>query len=228
MRKLFLAGALLAQAAGTASAASFTIDSTNCASVQSSGNCYGLKYILNIDPAGGTNYKASLEITDDSGLPEFNFAGAGISFISAVDFKGANGVTSMLLTDAPGGTAGWTTSEHKADNAGCSAPGNGFICSEDVPAVTLAPVTVVTGSTPGSLVWKWDFSSTTAPVLAHIGAKFDNATGTLNGQILSASLPGDGGGGDEGGTQSPEPATLALFGLALAGFASRLRKRMLE
>ena len=228
MRKLFLAGALLALVAGTASAASFTIDSGNCASVQGGGNCFGLKYVLNIDSTGGTNYAASLEIMDDPDLPEFNFAGAGISFISAVDFKGANGLTAMLLTDAPGGAAGWTTSEHKANNAGCAAQGSGFICSEDVPLVTLAPITVVTGSTPRSLVWKWDFSSTTEPVLAHIGAKFDNDAGDLNGQILSASLPGDGGGGGDGSTGAPEPATLALFGLALAGGASRLRKRALK
>jgi hypothetical protein len=37
--------------------------------------------------------------------------------------------------------------------------------------------------------------------------------------------PGDGGGGLDGATNTPEPATLALFGLALAAGATQLRRR---
>lgn len=198
-------------------------DSTNCSS---SDGCYGFKWTLTFTDAAdmdSNTFAASLLIQDDPLVGDYDFATAGIGYISAVDIKGATGigaVNNSTLTSAPGGVAGWTTTEKKTNNNGCMAGSSGSICSEDLPAVSLAPVATVTGG--GSLLWQWAFTSTTIPFYGHIGAKFDNAAGDLNGYLLSADLED---GGQDGGGGAPEPGMLLLLGTGLVLGGARLRKR---
>jgi hypothetical protein len=159
-------------------------------------SCFGSTYELNI-VGTGPSYTATLTI-DTSG-----YTGPA-THISAVNFKASSDVSSMTLTSAPGGTAAWATGEANIGNAGCGGGGEGFVCSQDAAAPGAA--------LGGTLVWSWNFTPTGSlfPDLlgAHIGAKYNNASGTLNGQIMSEEF-----------AQVPEPSTLLLLGTGLLGLA---------
>ena len=173
--------------------------------------CFGLTYTLTVDPGSGGTYKASLNI---SGTYEGN---PHAQYISAVNFKVASDVASPTLTGAPGGVAGWQTFESNINNAGCAGSGNGFVCSQDPATVSLAPLKAGGGYVPINDTWSWTFvpAGEIFPGLlgAHIGAKFNNAAGDLNGLIVSETY-----------YPVPEPATLVLVGGALVFVGARLRR----
>lgn len=170
--------------------------------IQDCPSCFGSIYELEI-LGSGTNFTAALTIDTSSYAAPAGKADA--LFISAVNFKASNDVLSQTLNSAPGGVAGWATSEANITNAGCAGGGNGFVCSQDPATVSLAP-------TGGILEWNWSFTIPNGSLFpdllgAHIGAKYNNAAGTVNGVITS----------EEAAAPVPEPATLLLLGSGLLG-----------
>ena len=212
MKKALLAVFLLVASAIPASAGSITIDSTNCNS--SGGNCYGLSWTLDITSGvftgtnGTYNYQATLLVQDD---PLITTSSSG-QIISAVAFKATNSLTGAELVSAPTGTGLWATSLHNLSSFGCLGGNDDSVCS------STTGVEAITGST---LQWKWYFSSSDPGVgetgdEMHIGAKMTTLVPLVRGQLMSASSRV---------TSVPEPSSLSLLGVGVAGVLVRARKR---
>jgi hypothetical protein len=201
----------------------------DCSSIECFGGTYTV-VVTDANDADSSTYTASLTI---------NATGydGGITppvFIDAVDIKIVSGAATVDLIDAPGGTAGWTDTFNNGQAAtDCGSGGGFFACARDEGTNSLAPV-------PGTHTWTWSFDTEGTIAFGHIGASYNNADGTVNGQNVSISdaggtpgggTPGGGtpgGGTPGGGTPSvPEPASIFLVAsglIALRGIARRFRK----
>jgi hypothetical protein len=187
--------AMLLAVVNPASAATILSNFVNQDALCGSGGCFNSTYSLVIDDGGTTDNNYSATLTVDASL----YNGPG-TFISAVDFKVSSTLISATLTSAPGGVGGWTTVVNDGQaSAECSGSGGGFGTSCDPPPTTLAPVP------HAPYTWTWDFTTTATIGFGHIGVKYDNAAGNLNGNIISISEV----------QATPEPSSTILLGLAL-------------
>lgn len=161
-----------------------------------SASCFGSTYTLIIGDASdmiSTTYTATL-IINTSG---YNNSVPIPAYIDAVDFKVVNNVSTYSLVNAPGGAGNWQSFFDNGQAAtDCGSGGGFFVCAKDPNPNNLAPV-------GGILTWDWTFSSSNQISFGHIGASYNNAAGSINGNntsISSAATPLD------------APATFILLG----------------
>jgi PEP-CTERM motif-containing protein len=187
------------------------------------GSCFGLTYeliITDASDADATTYTGQIKITGTYVGPE--------TFIAAVDFKpDSNTITAASLVSGPGLANGgdWTTAfntNQAAQNCDPSQAPTGFICSFDTGNNNAAP----TGANL-NYSWLWNFSMTGTLAPGHLGVRFNNATDTDNGNIISASTFDNGSPGAPTG-KIPEPSALLLLGsglVVLSGVARRFNHK---
>jgi hypothetical protein len=220
-----LAAGVLIASAGDAQAAPFTFSCPPGA--ECAGSTYGLKLTDAKDLGGGVfEYEVTYGIKTTGA-----YTGSSTDFIHAVSFKSVvSDFTDLTLKSAPGGIGGWDVSEkgRSASGPGCKDGGEHAACAEAKGfGVSVAP---------GEYFWTFSFKSTDATPGPTGHIKFLYVTDTLThkdeyrkrGTLGSFDVP----------LQPrdppppppphdvPEPATMALFGMALAASAGRyLRAR---
>ena len=220
--KLYRLLVLLAATVGfmlisSSSPATVILDQSWTTDTQCGGDCFGSTYRLIIND-GGTNdnsFSARLIVDASAYVPP---AGkSDYTFISAVDFKAANNVSSASLTAAPTDTTGWNLSFNDGQVAAdCSGSGSGFLCSNDSGPNALAPV-------PHSPAYEWDFDFALPAggnnddiAFGHLGTRYCNSSDTCRGVIVSI----------DGNGQVPEPSTLLLLGVGLIALSFFARSRL--
>ena len=170
--------------------------------------------------ADGLNDTYIIQLTYSS----LGYTGGATDYIKGVMVK----VSSKVDAGEGGGTTApgtWTFSLKQLNNNGCEGGEAGVGCYID-------GTSAVTGGPGAGITYSWIFlldiegSLFDGPLEANIKALFKNANGS-NAGLLSENitLQGGGGGGGGGGQTIPEPGTLSLFGLAIAGIANRMRRR---
>jgi hypothetical protein len=174
-------------------------------------NCFGSTFTLSVDDlndGNSTTYKATLTI--DATNYSSNISGQ--VYIDAVDIKIVNTASSVDLTAAPTNLNGWNDTFNSGQAATDCGSGAGFFaCAADINPNDLAPV-------PGLWSWTWDFVTTDAISFGHIGASFNNAEGTINGQNVSISNA------TTTTTTVPEPSAFLLTGVGLVMLAGAARR----
>ena len=182
-------------------------------------SCFGSTYLLTYNPtavetSGSTNVWDVFLTVDAT-----HYMGPA-TYIRDVAIKVASPpVESNLsaLMAAPGALSSWTLKKGGAGNSDCSNNGNGFLCAQSGTPGTTAPV---------GFVYTWEFWYATAnplatgPLGASIQIKYDNALGTLNGQITSEKITLQ----TVPQTVPDGSMTLMLLGGALVGLETQRRR----
>ena len=115
-------------------------------------------------------------------------------------------VSSYALTDGPGGAGNWLSYFNSGQAANdCGSGGGSKVCAKDPNPNNLAPV-------GGILTWGWTFGSNDPISFGHIGASYNNAAGSMNGNNTSISATLD------------APGTLILLGAGLVVLNGVARK----
>lgn len=199
MKKMFVVAGLIAAAVLFLSVSPSYAD-TITATQPGADDGFGSTYVLSANCTGST---CDVTLTIHS-------SGATEPDISAVDFKIGSSDAFGGTVAAPNGT--WNTKSGSLGNGGCGNNSGGFICSEAASTGSFA-------ATGGDLTWSWTGVVVTGDVvLGHVGYKYNNATGTLNGHIVSDSTFGG------GGSTVPEPGVLQLLGVGLVGLGVARRR----
>ena len=146
------------------------------------------------------------------------YTGGGVR-IDEVAVKVSSSADKANLVDAPGGIAVWQVKPGGLNANGCSGSGSGFECGDWIvgsPTGAFLPTTNL-------LTWTFDIDIS-SPLLtgdnqASIKVRYVDANNVKVGDLVSENITL--------GTRVPEPGTLTLMGLALAGAAVRRRKAKL-
>ena len=199
----------------------------DCSSIECFGGTYTL-VVTDANDAVANTYEASLTINatgyDGSITPPV--------FIDAVDIKIVTGSATVNLIAAPTDLSGWIDTYNSGQAAtNCGSGGGFFACAHDDGTNSLAPV-------PGTHTWTWSFITDGTIGFHHIGASYNNAAGTVEGQNVSISNATTTPSTTTPSTttpstttpstttpQIPEPASLFLVASGLLGLGAYGRRR---
>lgn len=154
-----------------------------------------------------------------------------LGFLAFKDLGPLTGITGATVTNIqPASSSVWSYSTQELNGNGCLGGNSGGICLDANPDILLA----------NDMVFQIDLLGTTLAIDPGVGPHlkvgftfFNDKKGVqeIGGDLLSQNMPFvqgctvNCGGGGSGGGSVPEPASVALIGLALLAAASQARRQ---